>query len=428
MQLRYWSTLAIALAARVPAQIPAPNTPAPVALPSPRSGLAVYTGIARIDPSTREVEAMWRIAFIRSATTTDSLRFFLNDGFRVSRITGPSVAGFTVSKQEDHSVIDVVLKPSQSRSDTITIDYDGRLHVPGDTINNISSSWVELGLDSFWQPVFADFAHAIVGRVKLALGRGFRVATSGLATQSDDSLYTFITMNVPLPDIAFAASPALSFADSGDTRVYFTGRSTPLVSRLLATAETCSSFLNARFGQPTPLPARRIVLAPRAGPGYARKNYIVVTQLPDTASVAIARFMCHELSHFWSSRANAAGPDNWLNEGFAEYVSAQFIRSTAGEAAYDRIVSAWREQSKGQGPVWTPSSTRRPSEAISYRKAPYLLTELEARVGTDRMREIVRRYMTDPIPIGTTLELLAVIREAAGAETREWFADLLMHQ
>lgn len=424
MQLRFWAAFAAALAACAPAQVPARNKPAFAGLASARSAVAVYDGVVRIDPATREVNARWRIAFVYYGAGVDTIRLLLNDGFTISSVMGPSVAGFAVSKAEDHSLVDVVLRQGHNASDSIFIAYGGRLQVPDDSINNISSSWVELGVDSFWQPIFADFTHAIVGRTQVTLGHAFRLATSGLVAQSNDSTF-MINMNVPSLDIAFTASPSLSFTERAGTRVYFTGMSTPLVARLLTTTEACSSFLNARFGQTTPLPPRRIVLAPRVGPGYARKNYIVVTQLPDTASVAIGRFVCHELAHFWSSRANPMSQDNWLNEGFAEYVSGQFVRSIEGETAYDRIVAEWREKSSGQGPVWTRHSTRRPPEAISYRKAPYLLTQLEARVGADRMRAIVRRYTTDPIPIGSTLELLAVIREAAGAQTSEWFEDLL---
>ena len=57
VQLRYWAALAVVLAACAPAHVPARNTPASAGLASLRSGLAVYDGVVRIDPATREVNA-----------------------------------------------------------------------------------------------------------------------------------------------------------------------------------------------------------------------------------------------------------------------------------------------------------------------------------------------------------------------------------
>lgn len=141
----------------------------------------------------------------------------------------------------------------------------------------------------------------------------------------------------------------------------------------------------------------RLVLAPRTGPAYARRNYIVLTNAASAPPAVLRGYICHEFSHFWSIAANSSGPENWLNEGMAEYVSSRYVRSTFGQAAYDSIVVRWRSMCAGQPPIWTPQSTRRPSAMVSYREAPYLLSRLEERIGRDRMDEFLRRYMVQRI-------------------------------
>ncbi|HJQ26022.1 MAG TPA: M1 family aminopeptidase, partial [Blastocatellia bacterium] len=167
------------------------------------------------------------------------------------------------------------------------------------------------------------------------------------------------------------------------------------------------------------LPAVRLVLAPRSGPGYARRNYIALTDAGAVPPAALGGYICHEFAHFWSSAANSSGPENWLNEAMAEYVSSRYVRATFGQAQYDSVVARWQKMSAGQPPIWTPESTRRPSAQVSYRKAPFLLSRLEERIGAQKMDQFLQRYMVHRIP--TTAQLLAALDDVAGPETAAWF-------
>lgn len=395
------------------------SAPPPVAA---RPGLALYDGDVAIDPATSGVRAEWRITYVRDSALADTARLRLNRGFSVSRVSGPAVVAHSTLLDGDEQVITVVLAPAARGTATVLeIAYAGALVAPGDGINRVTPDWIELGLDSFWQPVFAGFGQTIAGQVRLTLSAGFRLAASGAVRQVDARTFV-IESQLPLIDVPFSASPSLTSEMQGETRVFYTGARPVLVEPLLRTTESCASYLNELYGSVTPLPPRTMLLAPRTGPGYARKNYIVITGT-DTTRAALARFVCHELAHFWSSRANSSGPENWLNEGFAEFVSAQYLRSRIGAAAYDTIVTQWRTVGERQPAVWTPESTRRPNAMISYRKAPYLLTQLEVRIGSAPMQRVLQRYMTEPIR--TTPELIAMIGAVTDSATADWFRDLL---
>jgi hypothetical protein len=395
----------------------------PVAAPLPRSGVASYDGIVSVDPNAGVIDARWRIAFSAEALHGDSATFLLNEGLVVSRLAGGDVLGYSRATESGTTHLTVRFSPTvRARGGaTMEIAYAGRPTFSEDSINGIRRNWVELGLDSYWHPVVEGLTQSIVARVRVVLPAAWTLVASGPVARHGDTLA--MVNDVPLPDIALAASPALH--RDGDARVgiHSTGAEGVLVPKVLATARSCTRYLDARYGTTTPLPPVEIVIAPRGGPGYARKNYIVITRVADTATVALQRFVCHELAHFWSSGAIAAGPENWLNEAFAEFVAARYVREVSGDSAYRRIVANWRERAGNTPPIWTPAATRRPGPRVSYAKAPLLLHRLEERVGTSTMDRIVVRFMTGPLR--TTDGVIAMVGQVAGDETARWLRDEL---
>jgi aminopeptidase N len=58
-----------------------------------------------------------------------------------------------------------------------------------------------------------------------------------------------------------------------------------------------------------------------------------------------------------------------------------------------------------------------------YRRAPYLLSQLEARIGTEAFNRFIAAYMTEGVT--TTPQLLEQLQAAAGAEAAAWFREQL---
>ena len=393
----------------------------------PTSSTAVYDGIVRIDPQIGALEAVWTLRLTRHAEA-DSLVLLLNSGITIAAVTGSDVQGYKVRGEGDYVRLTLSLAPRTDAHDTqIQLQYSGRAQFGDDGINRIAPEWVELGLDSFWFPVVADFAHEVRGRVRIVLPKGYRVVSSGAQQSRGDT--TEIVNARALYDFAFVASPAMRTTSQGRVLAHDTGSPPLLVQRVLASGAKCIDYLNARYGRLNPIPTADIVIAQRNGPGYARQRYVVisvgsstVTDAPDD-SVGRADFVCHEFAHFWSIGANPSGPDNWLNEGFAEFVSGRAIRSLYGEAAWIKLLTKWREGTVGQGPVWTATSSARPSEKIAYQKAPALLAELEARIGRERMDALLARFMTGPMR--STPVVLDMIDREIGVDDGAWFRSAI---
>jgi hypothetical protein len=421
--MRVWLHAAVGLAVASASLSCRSATPQPRSAIAPNATRAVYDGVVSARPDSGTIQASWNVRVARTPGE-DTISLLLNSGLSVSSLTGRDVQRFETTSERGWARLTVHLKPRAGATDTeLRLLYSGRLVLGDDGINSLSSEWVELGLDSFWFPVMADFAHEVNGRVRLLLPAGYRVISSGTQSVRGDTVELVNTR--PLPDFAFAASRSLRTTAQGRARTHDAGARPEMIARLLATADRCSSYLNVRYGARDPIQTADLVMAPRSGPGYARQRYVVISvglnesRVPPADSSGLTYFVCHEFAHYWSIGANPSGADNWLNEGFAESVSGRAVRELHGEAAWTRILESWREGAVGQGPIWTASSTGRPHANVSYRKAPALLAELESRVGSALMDSLLTRFMTEPIR--TTPAVLEMIEQTVGPEQGAWF-------
>jgi hypothetical protein len=252
---------------------------------------------------------------------------------------------------------------------------------------------------------------------RIVLPRGWEAAASGVT--SAGSTAHLVRNRVPLPDVAFSASPVFRVAEAGAIRIYHVGAPEAVVSRTLTIAGKCADYLNALFRAGPPLPPLTVVLAPRQGPGYARNNYIVITAATDTAEVPRLHLLCHAEAHYWATGANASRPENWLNEGLAEYLAGRTVRALAGAEACGRVVAHWERSASGQPFVWSDTATRRPEPRVAYAKAPYLLDVLERRIGPATMDTLLARFLLRPAR--TTPALIEALRCVSDDGTTGWF-------
>src|SRR5688500_16633558 len=284
---RRWSFLLVSFVAAC-----APREP--VAQPAPTPGNAVYDGTVTIDPATGAMQATWRIGFVVDSARRDSLVLYLNDGLRVSRVEGSAVAGFV---QDSTGDVVVRFAPSLATGATARLELDasGTLVFSADGINSVGPSWVELGLDSEWQPVIGGYDHEIVGRLRIDGLRRWEAVGSGAVTRSGDA--RVLRNDVPPIDLGFSAAPALASESAANATVYFVDVDAAAVRAILDVADGCAAWLDARYGARDTLPHAKVVLAPRTGPGYARSNYIVITDVVGLQGAGLAHFLCHELAH-----------------------------------------------------------------------------------------------------------------------------------
>jgi len=425
------------------------SAPTPESAAAP--GWAPYDGTVVLDPATGALKARWSIT--ETDIAVDSSVLLLNAGLTLDSVSGPQLVshssgaerglGRHVLRWRSSSRRASELRTSANRSATLWIT--GRLQFSEDRINGASADWLELGLDSFWYPVFADFAHDVVGTVRLVMppDAARRVRASGtLSTRGDTVL---LHNPQPLPDFALVAARDMQTTTAGAVAVHHVSASRADVQRYLASTRNCADWLNTTYGAHQPLKKADIVLAPRTGPGYARAGYIVISSneltrrdtLPGAekrAEVARSLFLCHELAHTWATGAVSNGPHNWLNEGFAEFVALRALRHLHGDSVYRAHLTRYAQLSAqqlaslppAQAAVWRAESVARPNAVVAYRKAPVLLDSLARRIGESRMDFVLARWFAGASgQARTTPEFLALLQSVTDREIREWFEGVL---
>lgn len=389
----------------------------------------VYRGAADVDPESGTLEAEWTIRFVADSAQGDRAAFLLAEGFDIERLTGPAVDTFRVESFEqagglDRYVVQLRAEPDPGSVVELEVAYAGKpRRPPGESpINRIDPTWVELGADAGWHPLFFPPDQQLRADVRIGLPAGWSVVSSGSVDRDGD--VHVLRNTLPQADIAFAAAPSLEDATADAFTVYHSGADSARVRRLRSTGRWAVEHLNRRFGGDDPLPRARVVLAPRDGPSYARKNYLVFAlgdELPEDRE--LVRHLCHEFAHYWSTEADPFSPHNWLNESFAEIAGGHCVRERLGEVAYDSVVADWSSGAEDQPPVWTPDASGRPPGPVSYRKGPLLLHRLEQRLGEQTFDRFLTRYMAGRI--ATTPELLALLEEVAGADAGARFEEAL---
>jgi len=381
-----------------------------------------YRGAVRIHPEAARLSAELTI-HVPLAGERDTLRFYLNPGLQVSRLAGPAILRHEHTRVPEgpvwaRGVLDVHFDPHLAGEVVVfEIEYDGAPDFPADGINQIAPDWIELSVDSAWHPVLSSLTRELRVDLSLHLSEVFEVVTSGEVENTSTGVR--IQSRFPQIDFAFVAARQLGRAQAAGVEVFHRAASDSTLARLIEVAGDCRDWLEQRFGKGPRLPPLRIVVAGRNESGYARDNYVVLSRVENRDALDLTNFLCHEFGHFWSRGAAPGTVENWLNEGFAELISAHAVRDLHGQGSYDRMVRAWNLRAADAGSIWTEDDRRRRAHAVQYAKAPLLLHRLEARIGKPAFAELLSRYALQPI--NSTPDLLVAIEEIAGPKHRRWF-------
>jgi hypothetical protein len=117
-------------------------------------------------------------------------------------------------------------------------------------------------------------------------------------------------------------------------------------------------------------------------------------------------FLAHELAHQWFGQA--VGWKNyheqWLSEGFAQYMAALFARERRGESAFRDVLKQlrrWSLDQSAEGPIYLGyrlghlKSQSRVFRALVYNKGAMVLHMLRRYVGDEAFFAGLRRYYAD---------------------------------
>ena len=393
-----------------------------------------YDGDMVITPATGHVALDWTIRV--QEDDIEAVTFLLSPSFEDVRITGDSVASVTAGALETFSgavpTYTVTLHPGANPGGRqISVEYQGvLLPEPMETrINTVEAGKVELTVDSFWMPFDTRFTSLVTADIDITLAGEDASDWSGVGIETLVPARGgfHLQQTRPALDVAFTLT-SRSRRIEADGYVIHDMRAGPGagVEAVSGALDFCTDYLNSLAGPAGPLPQAAVTVNDRAEAGYSRGTLIALTDIDGEDPVSLFQFICHELAHYWS-RGNAMTVENWLNEGIADTMANMAIREAFGEEAYEARLESYRSAVEaspgGNGAVWTPASRDRPPHIIMYRKAPLIMTRLEARVGRDEFARIMQGYVVEGV--ATTPALLELVEREAGADARAAFEAML---
>ncbi|MDQ8755106.1 hypothetical protein RCO27_02585 [Sphingosinicella sp. LHD-64] len=380
---------------------------------------------ARIDPTAGTISARLIIDLPVEQALAES-RYVVGERFRIvaadagpdtSTEIGPATAPFPGLQ-----AVTIRTRTGRPPPRRITIRWEGPLNPPqsGSPVVAASPDRVELFIDSMWLPFRDDLGliYTLDARIS-GLARDMVVVAQGQIDRDGDVVR--IRREIQDVDFAMVAERGLTRVVDGDVEVYARDLGTAHATLFRRHGTAAIDYFRRWFGPLPYRPVRMVVVSRAAGPGYARRGYVVVAERGGNTpnERGIAGLVAHEFGHAWWYRGGPTTEDYWMTESMASYVSGRYLESI-GYGLAPHELAALRRESRETGPILGGG---RPSGAAIYTKGPLLLRDLEARIGRPAMDRIIGELARDPPD--RTAGFLAKIAEIAGAGAAQAFeADL----
>lgn len=362
----------------------------------------------RVEPATHKLEAD---AWIRHAPAS---RFYLCKGCSVRQVEAD---GKAVKYALDRSAPGLPFSPESTAVSVdapdaleLHIQYGGELSEVINQVNMISPELVELALYSVWYPMFPGFPE-FTFELQANLPNGFVTTTNGMQTAQREQEGRRITSwhsFKPGIDIVLLASPLLHRLQGGtdETKVEVDYYQLP-PSLMQAKIEGLAAGMNklaTYYGAPRLRGTLRLVYSPRDGWGYSRIPLIVVSERRAKGVLSEAngeamdfRDNAHELAHFWWTVADPGTPNDWINEGLAEFSAFRLAEWRFGQAFKDARLAEYRQNATKNRTADSIAETAGDSpdrEINRYDKAALMFLEAQQRFGLEPLDRLLKEIHT----------------------------------
>ncbi len=402
--------------------------------PSPLYRLRVW-----IDPAGNRIEGLM------SVENPPSSRFFLNNRFK---ILGVSANGQTVPYRRDTTVYMPYTVGTVVQLDTVIrgelrIEYEGTLPDTVHGVNMINPGLVELALYAAWYPMFQK-AKLFDFELQADLPSDFISLSNGVlkkrSVREGRTLARWTSLK-PGFDIVLLASPRLKLVEEKRKGVQIEMAFSKLPpdrieskkDSLVSAMDRLSSF----YGPPRVKGFLRFVYSPRNGWGYSRIPFFVV---PEEYALTLwgrpfgqemdFHGAAHEMAHFWWMIADAETPDDWINEGLAEYSAFRVSEASSGPAFTGRLVDEYKRHASKSRTATPIAETRMDSEDVyvnRYEKTALVFIEAGNRFGTEPMDRFLKSLHSRFAGSrkATTALFLEEARKRLGADAEAYFRKCL---
>ena len=326
------------------------------------------------------------------------------------------------------------------------IRYAGEISETTFGCNLVTSDLVELSMFSGWYPVWPGLGDYEF-ELEVNLPAGYLATTNGARRSQQDRGGRRVAVwqsYAPGFDIVLIASPVLHEleAENSGTRVevYYSRLHAGFAQSRVAALARAMGRLSALYGPPRVAGMLRLVYSPRDGQGYMRIPLLVISEERARADLEgefgperRLRDECHEIAHFWWMLADPATPDDWINEGLAEYSAFRLSEEESGKVFASRRLEEYRRNARACQTTDAIAQTEGSSpdrEANRYDKATLMLLAARSRFGDEPLDRLLRSLYarfagTHEL---TTARFLEEARAVIGKEAEGFFREELYRE
>jgi hypothetical protein len=398
----------------------------------------------RVDPALHKLEAE---AWIQQPPSS---RFYLQKGFAIRQITadGNEVAFHEGSSPDSsrYAKMGTPIVVEAKNLQQLHVKYGGEMKEVVNEVNMIGVELVELALYSAWYPLYKGMIDYTF-ELEISMPVGFLTTTNGMQTrqweEASRSVSTW-TSYKPGWDMVLIASSQLQKLEGGvkDTQVemYYHSLSAELLKSKIDSLVNGMSRLSDFYGPPQVKGVLRFVYSPRSGWGYSRIPLFVVSEeyaqeemKKEYGKAKDFHGNCHEMAHFWWQVADTNTPDDWINEGLAEFSAFRLSEERFGKAFAEVLVREYRQhadKSQTSNSIAETESSSPDRYVNRYEKTTLLFQEVQHRFGKEVFDKVLKSLHTqfDGTHKLTTALFLEEVGNQMGNEARTFFHEALFRR
>jgi hypothetical protein len=190
------------------------------------------------------------------------------------------------------------------------------------------------------------------------------------------------------------------------------------------------------FGSPGAGNLVRLIYSPRSAGGYARAPLIIVSEKfaleQRNRPLGYARDLrlnIHEIAHYWSM-ADTNTPDDWLNEGLAEFAALMISGKIAGNEFYEVLLKEYRDiirNSKIRTSIAETQANSGEREINRYYKPALLLNDLWRKYGNEKFYYFISSFYASSVKAkgATTGIFMDELEKCLGKDERDSFYEAI---
>ena len=370
--------------------------------------------------STVFINAKYQVA---SKIKSNSMFFILNPEYEIDTIQSKALMSYEITKKKGMPLPFYLLKFNETKEtpEKRTVEFKYKINLSKQ--NHIKSNWLELSLDKLWIPKLEALNNKFTYSLTITnFPESYHLIThTDASVNHKDNTIIIKKVNPSYEVLVLAGKDMKEWRYNENITLLGSTKIPDLTFQSIGEkVKNSIDLLNRYFGMSDPITSFKVVIRNTSrkelGFMFNRNNMIVTgTDYNDYESLS------HEISHYWWDKGNFI-KEPWMNESFANFSMYQVLKEFNTEK-YERLLTQNRKLSKNAIPVASASLFARDSYMSIYHKGAIHLIDLEAKIGSKLMQELLSNCVKKRLK--TTEDFLQELEALTSIKTRKFFEELL---